>query len=196
MNTTDMHRLYSLGCDGDNDALREWMTHAQRQGLIQLAGMIEDHAFTGKVLSDVIITPTKEDLIFSFSDDSIGLVSCQGDCCNEVWFEHIEGAHDALGGRIMAVLRRQDWTETPSTRQECEELLRLEIMTTKGCVDLEVRNSSNGYYAGSVAWDVLDPLADVDAIYGKLRQCEDQRAVYDIWRKLRNLSGRASHFWC
>lgn len=71
------------------------------------------------------------------------------DCCNSVWFNHVSGL-DCLIKSTVVEVRQSQWNEVARTEQEDDEACFWTFITTHGYFDLEVRNSSNGYYGGNV----------------------------------------------
>ena len=84
----------------------------------------------------------------------------QNDCCNSVWFNHINGAtilgegnsFDLLRGALVTEVEDKGWGENRSDEQGYEVVQDAfwTIKTDRGYIDLEVRNSHNGYYGGSI----------------------------------------------
>ena len=89
----------------------------------------------------------------------------RGDCCNAVWVNHISGVDiiagetpfDLLRGAVVTAVEDKGWT---GDREDVEGHEYVSdgfytITTDRGYIDIEIRNSHNGYYGGSV--DYLDP---------------------------------------
>ena len=75
----------------------------------------------------------------------------EGDCCSESWFADIIGTSALIGGTVSEVVE----LEMPKpvddrTRQEEDEAYGFRISTEKGSATIAFRNSSNGYYGGSL----------------------------------------------
>lgn len=77
-----------------------------------------------------------------------------GDCCSTTWIEHVEDsrmAGDALitfaddVGAMDSDRPDPEWTE-------CVKYYGFKIETDKGTILIDYRNSSNGYYGGSLDW--------------------------------------------
>lgn len=79
----------------------------------------------------------------------VEVYATENDCCNEVWFNHISGV-DIAGGAVVKDVIEKTWTPVDPTRQEVEEAILWTLKTDKGYIDIEVRNSHNGYYGGDV----------------------------------------------
>jgi len=108
--------------------------------------------FTGKVICGVFINPDKTAMRIEFSDGSAVHLECYADCCSETWIEHVTGARDIIGASIVAVEEKELGSGIP-TRQECDEVYSTTIKTGGNYGEwmaIEYRNSSNGYYGGSI----------------------------------------------
>ena len=76
-----------------------------------------------------------------------------GDCCSETWFADITGVGALIGGTVQTadeVSMDGYNVEDGRTRQECDEAYGYKLTTDKGYADIVFRNSSNGYYGGSI----------------------------------------------
>lgn len=72
-----------------------------------------------------------------------------GDCCSNSWIEHIEGVENLLGAKVVKV---EPGAEVPSIEEENNtiQFYNYRIVTERGFCNIEMRNSSNGYYGGSL----------------------------------------------
>lgn len=88
----------------------------------------------------------------SFKTDK-GFINFQaeGDCCSHSWFEHFEGVDSLVGATVKNIeeislenvgIKSEDW--------ECIRVYGYKITTDKGYAQIEMRNSSNGYYGGYI----------------------------------------------
>jgi hypothetical protein len=86
----------------------------------------------------------------------------ENDCCNSVWFNHINGvtilgegnSFDLLRGALVTGVEDKGWGE--DHEEEGYEVVQdafWTIKTDRGYIDIEVRNSHNGYYGGSVKYN-------------------------------------------
>lgn len=88
-------------------------------------------------------------------EDSEGMFHCfraEWDCCNDVWWNHLVGLENLLNSEVLSV-EEKGWEEVEATRQEVEEKGIWTIRTAKGYTDIELRNSSNGYYGGDCSYN-------------------------------------------
>lgn len=92
-------------------------------------------------------------LRFLTSDGGYVAYAAEGDCCSRSWFNHLSGL-DALLGQTVIAVQVKPMSEIPGTGDgwESDELkiYGWTLTTPRGYVDLEMRNSSNGYYGGSI----------------------------------------------
>lgn len=77
--------------------------------------------------------------------------SAQGECCNTVWIESWENIDLLIGSDILSV-EEKGWQEIEDKEHEVLEAGFWTIKTSRGYVDIEVRNSHNGYYGGCVSF--------------------------------------------
>lgn len=92
------------------------------------------------------------------------------DCCSETWLADVVGLDALLGSEIVEVvaidLPEGHLTDPSRTRQDEDRVMGWEFRTAKGVCTIAVRNSSNGYYGGSVEdgqW-CSDPPTDATKI--------------------------------
>ena len=81
------------------------------------------------------------------------------DCCNSVWVNHINGVEllgkgdsfDLLRGVLVTGSEDKGWGENREDEDGYEVVQDgfWSLHTDKGYIDIEVRNSHNGYYGGS-----------------------------------------------
>lgn len=73
-----------------------------------------------------------------------------GDCCSESWFYHVLGVDGLLNQRVVEIVNVEmgDAPDDGLGRQDVDSLYGIRLVTTRGYVDIEFRNSSNGYYGG------------------------------------------------
>ena len=94
------------------------------------------------------------------------------DCCNSVWFNHINGVNIISNGDVFDLLRGAEvlavedkgWGENRDD-EEGHEVVQdgfWTLRTDRGYIDIEVRNSHNGYYGGSVDYNEDSDLSDVE----------------------------------
>ena len=73
----------------------------------------------------------------------------EGDCCSESWIESISDNLFAITDATVVQIRQKSQT-LDGTRQDVDEVDFVTLVTDRGHFDIEFRNSSNGYYGGSM----------------------------------------------
>lgn len=106
----------------------------------------------GKVVVGLRVGEGEEYLVFDHPDGTHTTYETYGDCCSETWFADIVGVDNLLCATVMEVEYMDiDGDECDERcRQEYDEHYGVKLKTNKGYVDIVYRNSSNGYYGGSI----------------------------------------------
>lgn len=116
----------------------------------------------GKKLKDVEVYDDKRRIRFVYTDGTEKRFYAEGDCCSSSWIEHLEAPDNIHGATITHVMEFSEGeitddslTMDPLTRSnhECLKAYQTVVSTTKGDISIEYRNSSNGYYGGSLVED-------------------------------------------
>lgn len=92
---------------------------------------------------------------FTFTDGSRVTFDVAGECCSRSWIEHLETPRDLEGATVVGWSEsdmdvRGECTDGDYPDQNCLKVYRTTINTNRGEIVLEYRNSSNGYYGGSL----------------------------------------------
>lgn len=107
----------------------------------------------GKTVKAIYITDDDQQLWFDTNAGYYAFVT-DNDCCNHVWFCYFNGV-DKLPARVKST-KDYPWEKLTQGQfvmgDEAEDRVLFTLVTTKGNIDIEVRNSHNGYYGGSVKW--------------------------------------------
>lgn len=74
--------------------------------------------------------------------------SPMGDCCSTSWIEHFEGVENLPGQTILEVWSDYGPREEDHPEHDCLQVYFYKLRTTAGYVDIDMRNSSNGFYGG------------------------------------------------
>lgn len=108
----------------------------------------------GKTIIRIEVSPGEEYIKFTHPDGSYTAYQAYGDCCSETWFADIVGVEALLRANVLEIrevdLQSYDCKDD-RTRQEYDEFYGVKIKTSKGYSDIIYRNSSNGYYGGSIS---------------------------------------------
>lgn len=109
----------------------------------------------GKKITGLRINEDQSVLAFD-TDQGVIAYDAWGECCSETWFADITGVSALIGGTVRTAdeVNMEGYNvEDGRTRQEYDEAYGYKLTTDKGYTDIVFRNSSNGYYGGSI-----DPL--------------------------------------
>jgi hypothetical protein len=138
--------------------------------------MSEFDVLVGKRINGLFIGEDAWALVFRDINGRHYCFRTKNDCCNTVWFNHVNGVETVLGeGNLFDILRGamvtgvedKGWTEDREDGYDVIQDGFWTIATDRGYIDLEVRNSHNGYYGGSVVYDEeskIDAISDLQAV--------------------------------
>ena len=135
--------------------------------------MSEFNVLVGKRINGLFIGDDAWALVFRDINGRHYCFRTENDCCNTVWFNHVNGVETVLGeGNVFDILRgamvtgveSKGWTDD-RTDEDGWDVIQdgfWTIATDRGYIDLEVRNSHNGYYGGSVVYDEESDLGTIE----------------------------------
>jgi hypothetical protein len=135
--------------------------------------MSEFNVLVGKRINGLFIGDSAWALVFRDINGRHYCFRTENDCCNTVWFNHVNGVETVLGeGNLFDILRgamvtgveSKGWTDD-RTDEDGYDVIQdgfWTIATDRGYIDLEVRNSHNGYYGGSVVYDAESDLGTIE----------------------------------
>jgi hypothetical protein len=113
----------------------------------------------GKRINGVFLGNDAWTLVFRTTDGEYHRFDTSNDCCNSVWVNHITGLHilgegnsfDLLKGALVTGSENKGWGENRSDEDGYEVIQDgfWTLRTDRGYIDIEVRNSHNGYYGGT-----------------------------------------------
>ena len=135
--------------------------------------MSEFNVLVGKRINGLFIGDDAWALVFRDINGRHYCFRTENDCCNTVWFNHVNGVATVLGeGNVFDILRgamvtgveAKGWTDDRSDEDGWDVIQDgfWTIATDRGYIDLEVRNSHNGYYGGSVVYDKESDLGNIE----------------------------------
>ena len=116
--------------------------------------MSEKHVLIGKTITDLLIADDREAMLFKTQDGDI-VARCYGDCCSHTWLEDIELPALGFPAVVLSVEDLDMPTGLPTKTKNYEEEMKYygcKIVTDRGDIVVAYRNSSNGYYGGSLEW--------------------------------------------
>ena len=135
--------------------------------------MSEFNVLVGKRINGLFIGDSAWALVFRDINGRHYCFRTENDCCNTVWFNHVNGVETVLGeGNLFDILRgamitgveSKGWTDD-RTDEDGYDVIQdgfWTIATDRGYIDLEVRNSHNGYYGGSVVYDAESDMSKIE----------------------------------
>jgi hypothetical protein len=139
--------------------------------------MSEFNILVGKRINGMLLGDNGWSLVFRDIAGQHYRFNTENDCCNSVWFNHISGIESVLGqGHSFDILRGAEvlavedkgWGDNREDEEGYEVVQDgfWTIRTDRGWLDIEVRNSHNGYYGGSVNYvgNNLTDIADLHTI--------------------------------
>lgn len=114
--------------------------------------MYDVQKLEGAKVNDIYVDASHESIAL-YTDKGTFYLDAYGDCCSHSWYEHISGV-DALKGQVIRSVQEIGLGEVmPRAETEYQEYVQaysIKFTTDKGYFEIEMRNSSNGYYGGYV----------------------------------------------
>lgn len=98
----------------------------------------------------------KEWMILETNKGSVALLT-EGDCCSHSWIYALTGVDNLVGQEILAVTNNYE-VNAFDDDHDYIRVYTVDIKTRRGVFTIEFRNSSNGYYGGSI--EVTNLLVD------------------------------------
>jgi hypothetical protein len=131
----------------------------------------------GKRINGIFLDKDNCTLMFRTTEGKYFGYGTSGDCCNSVWINHMTGINlvapndnsfDVLRGALVTATEDRGWTEDRGTDDDWGEVIQDGfwcITTDRGYIDIEVRNSHNGYYGGQLEEiDNVHLLSDIEGL--------------------------------
>ena len=112
----------------------------------------------GRTVVEVLASPDNTLLCFRCKDGTSWLYEAEGECCNSVWFESLQGLADLVGREVLGV-DEKEWEDVdlPPAYDGDESSMTTKfwtIRTAAGRCDIEVRNQCSYWlYSGDVVLD-------------------------------------------
>ncbi len=95
--------------------------------------------------------PNDETLVLTCADGTQHRYVVSGDCCSASWIEHLEvPALPPEGAEVLSVESVDMPARTDGKLEDEMQFYECRFKTTAGDIVAEFRNSSNGYYGGSI----------------------------------------------
>lgn len=106
----------------------------------------------GNALTGIKLAKDNQAILFELANGTQVKVLVDGDCCSHSWVEHIELPALGFPATVTAVIDQGQVDEKNNDEYECLRYYVTKIVTDKGEIVIDYRNSSNGYYGGSLSW--------------------------------------------
>jgi hypothetical protein len=114
----------------------------------------EEDRLTGQIVLAANIDTSHEVIELVLNGGRLLYLQTEGDCCSHSWFEHIESVRSLIGQEILSLESRPfnsfHEEDTDGYGYEYIKVYGFAIVTAIGKTVVEFRNSSNGYYGGSI----------------------------------------------
>lgn len=111
----------------------------------------------GLVVESVVVSEDKRTIDVTFTDGTLLRGTSYGDCCSHTWIEHMTVPVDVAGATLTEVVDSAGLDPHEPVEEDTYELIQVyhtSIKTSRGEIIIEYRNSSNGYYGGSLDWSL------------------------------------------
>lgn len=129
----------------------------------------------GERINSILLRDDNERIVFRTIDGREFHYYTSGDCCNTVWINHMTGVNilgegntfDILRGALVTGSEDRGWSDNREDDEDAWNVIQdgfFVLLTDRGYIDFEVRNSHNGYYGGSFEYDDR-PEVDIDDVY-------------------------------
>ncbi len=129
----------------------------------------------GERINSILLRDDNERIVFRTIDGREFHYYTSGDCCNTVWINHMTGVNilgegntfDILRGALVTGSEDRGWSDNREDDEDAWNVVQdgfFVLLTDRGYIDFEVRNSHNGYYGGSFEFD-SNPEPDADDVY-------------------------------
>lgn len=128
----------------------------------------------GHRINGIFLGNDKWTMLIRTTDGKFYRYDTSNDCCNSVWVNHITGVNilgdgdsfDILRGALVTGAEDKGWSENRDDEEGYEVVQDgfWTIRTDRGYIDIEVRNSHNGYYGGSFNLNEEDNPDNIDGL--------------------------------
>jgi hypothetical protein len=117
----------------------------------------KQNCLIGKVIASIELAEDRGAIKFVLDDGSEIIARCDGDCCSNTWIEDLINPEAAIGPVLKAENiglpeEFQQPTKHEGFYEEEMQYYGFLIETPNGRCTIAYRNSSNGYYGGSLVW--------------------------------------------
>lgn len=110
------------------------------------------NVLVGKTIIEVQLAGDSMAVKFVLDGGANVIASSYADCCSHTWVEHIEMPALGLPALVVGVESLGAVKEDSEVEGGCIRFYGTKIITDRGEIFIDYRNSSNGYYGGSLTW--------------------------------------------
>ena len=116
----------------------------------------------GKIITAIYLSKDKCDIRFDIAEQDAPIIAnSYGECCSSTWIENVENPEFAVDS-VVATAEEMELNKPAEENSEFDYLqfYGFKIETAKGTCVIDYRNSSNGYYGGSLIFPRDDDRPD------------------------------------
>jgi hypothetical protein len=133
------------------------------------------NVLVGKVVTAIYLADDKEAIKFDIKGAEPVVVRVDADCCSHTWVENIELPALGFPAAVVSVDNLDMNKEPVETDGDYVQFYGCKIVTDRGELIIDYRNSSNGYYGGNLSWP--DDTSFYGGVFG-------QNVSKEEWKKL------------
>lgn len=100
----------------------------------------------------VSLDNNRDDLVFRLSNGKTIKASTYGDCCSTTWVEHLELPALGFPATVLSVENQGEVKGEDDGDYDYLRYYITKIVTDRGEIVIDYRNSSNGFYGGCLEW--------------------------------------------
>ena len=118
-----------------------------------------------EAVTEEAVTERKEEIFVIEFEDGKQRFLVEGDCCSCSWVEHLTVQDDLNSAMLISVedQRIDSKCEEDHAEYDYLQVYETRFRTNRGDIVLEYRNSSNGYYGGSI--NMIDAEGRIECDY-------------------------------
>lgn len=133
-----------------------------------------ENPLIGKRLKAIYLSDGGGAIRFDLDDGKTIVARAACDCCSHTWIEHVESPSHVIGATVTNVEDVDMPTkEYDKYEYDCLRFYGCKIITDKGSFTIDYRNSSNGYYGGSLEWSDSNFYGGVFGQNGKVGEWKE-----------------------
>jgi hypothetical protein len=138
------------------------------------------HCLQDKTITSIELASDSKAMRFLIEGGEPIVAKADGDCCSSSWIEHVELPAMGFPAKVMAVESLNlPGSHGDTDDGDCLQVYGMKISTDKGDIVIDYRNSSNGYYGGSLEFP--PELGGYDSFYGGVH---GQNVSNEEWKSL------------